>query len=78
MYMDLDPLLDEGLMPELTEAMDMAFPSESYLYAGNIKCITIIANDIMARTQLVLCKLTMISIDVLPLCLDLLKLSSDL
>lgn len=35
MYMDLDPLLDDGLKPELTEAMDTVFPSESYLYADN-------------------------------------------
>ena len=30
-YMDLPPLLVEGLKPELTEAIEVSLPSESYL-----------------------------------------------
>lgn len=69
--MDLAPLLVDGLRPELTEDIDTAFPSESYLYAYN-RMFTTTVNHVMALTPLALCSLTRISNHVLPLCLDLL------
>ena len=34
-YIDLEPLFDDGLIPELTDAIELSLPSESYLSIKN-------------------------------------------
>ena len=34
-YIELEPLFDDGLIPELTDAIELSLPSESYLSIKN-------------------------------------------